>query len=67
MLESEIMKKVLTVIFMSFLCSSLFLSTLITISYSAENLKKKYVIKNCKGGQNPSSEKAKYTLNISKG
>ena len=67
MLESEIMKKVLTVIFMSFLWSSLFLSTLITISYSAENLKKKYVIKNCKGGQNPSSEKAKYTLDISKG
>ena len=33
----------------------------------AENLKKKYVIKNCKGGKNPSSEKAKYTLDISKG
>ncbi len=65
MLEQEIMKKLLTVIFMSFLWSSLFFSSLITISYSTENLKKKYVIKNCKGGKSPSS--AKSTLDISKG
>ena len=52
---------------MSFLWSNLFLSSLIAISYSAENLKKKYVIKNCKGGKNPTDAKAKATLDISKG
>ena len=61
------MKKFLMLTLMGFLWSNLFLSSLITISYSAENLKKKYVIKNCKGGKNPSSEKAKSTLDISKG
>ena len=52
---------------MGFLWSNLYLSSFITISHSTENLKKKYVIKNCKGGKNPSSAIAKSTLDISKG
>ena len=61
------MKKLLAIVVLGLLWSNLFPSSLITISYSAENLKKKYVIKNCKGGKNPSSAKAKSTLDISKG
>ena len=61
------MKKFLMLTLMGFLWSNLFLSSLIAISYSAENLKKKYVIKNCKGGKNPTNAKAKATLDISKG
>ena len=61
------MKKLLAIVVLGLLWSNLFPSSLITISYSAENLKKKYVIKNCKGGKNPSSAIAKSTLDISKG
>ena len=61
------MKKLLAILVLGLLWSNLFPSSLITISYSAENLKKKYVIKNCKGGKNPANAKAKATLNISKG
>ena len=61
------MKKLLAIVVLGLLWSNLFPSSLITISYSAENLKKKYVIKNCKGGKNPANAKVKATLNISKG
>ena len=61
------MKKLLAILVLGLLWSNLFPSSLITISYSAENLKKKYVIKNCKGGKNPANAKVKATLNISKG
>ena len=61
------MKKLLAILVLGLLWSNLFPSSLITISYSAENLKKKYVIKNCKGGKMPANAKAKATLNISKG
>ena len=61
------MKKILAIVVLALLWSNLFLSSFITFSYSTENLKKNYVIKNCKGGKNPNSAKEKFTLDISKG
>ena len=61
------MKKLLAIVVLGLFWSNLFLSSFITFSYSTENLKKNYVIKNCKGGKNPNSAKEKFNLDISKG